>query len=98
MMDLQVIEDSYKGMGLVALRQSDKPGLVYEPHRHAEVRLYTIRGSAKMKLDDQEWQNTEPGQEIIIHDNQLHEAVVGPEGWEYIYASSPEEAKRQGLL
>ena len=97
-MDIQAAEDKYKSMGLVALRQSDKPGLVYEAHRHAEVHLYTIKGSAKIKLEDQDWQNLEPGQEFIIGDNQLHEAVVGPEGWEYIFASSPEEAKRQGLL
>ncbi len=97
-MDLQAVENNYKSLGLVALRQSDKPGFVYEPHRHGEVRLYTVKGSASIKLDDGDWRTTSPGQEIIIHDGQLHEAVAGPEGWEYIFASSPEEAKRQGLL
>jgi quercetin dioxygenase-like cupin family protein len=97
-MDLQKIEDDYKSQGLTVVRQTDKPGFVYEPHRHGAVRLYTIKGSAKVKLDDQDWQDIEPGQEVIINDGQLHEAVAGPEGWEYIFASSPEEAERQGLL
>lgn len=97
-MGLQAIEDNYKSQDLVVFHQSDKPGFVYQPHRHGEVRLYTIKGSSKIKLDGKDWHDIEPGREFIIHDNQLHEAVVGPEGWEYIFASTPEEAKNQGLL
>jgi quercetin dioxygenase-like cupin family protein len=97
-MDLQAVENKYRDMGLVVFRQSDKANVVYKPHRHEEVRIYTIKGSVKVRLDDDEWQTVKPGQEIIIREGQLHEAMVGADGWEYIFATTSKEAKRQDLL
>jgi quercetin dioxygenase-like cupin family protein len=93
----QDIEHKYQALGLETRCLVDKPGLVYEPHRHAAVYLYTLKGSAKLKLDNKKWQQVKPGQEIVIHDDQLHEAIVGAGGWEYVFATSPKEMKRQGL-
>lgn len=87
----------YKRLGLEVRHITDKPGELYTPHRHGGVYLFTLQGSAKIKLDDGRWHSTEPGEEIHIQDNQLHEAVVGSEGWEYLFATTPEEMKRQGL-
>jgi quercetin dioxygenase-like cupin family protein len=96
-MTRQELEEKYSKMGLVTRYITDKPGEVYEPHKHGGVYLFTLKGSAKIKLDDGEWQVIEPGQETSIEDNQLHEAIAGPEGWEYIFAATPEELERQGL-
>ncbi|MEK7571250.1 MAG: hypothetical protein AAB553_03165 [Patescibacteria group bacterium] len=87
----------YKQLGLKVKQITDKPGEVYTPHRHGRVYLFTIRGSAKLKLDNDEWQLTHPGKEIHIRENQLHEAIVGSQGWEYLFAASLEKMKRQGL-
>jgi quercetin dioxygenase-like cupin family protein len=97
-MRLEDIKAKYKKMGLVTFLQVDEPNKTYEPHRHDAVRIYTLKGSAKVKLDNQGWQAFGSGEELVINNNQLHEAIVGPEGWEYIFATSAEEAKRQGLL
>lgn len=91
------VEQRYKDQGLETRHITDEPGTVYEPHKHASVRLFTLSGTAVVKLGDEPWQVVEPGQEIIIGDNQLHEAKVGDQPWEYIFAANPEEIKRQGL-
>ncbi len=87
----------YEQLGLEVRHITDDPGELYAPHRHGGVYLFTLAGSAKVRLDSSEWRATEPGQEIHIQDDQLHEVVVGPDGWEYLFATTPEEMKRQGL-
>jgi quercetin dioxygenase-like cupin family protein len=96
-MQRKVIEQKYRDMGLEYKHVSDEPGKVYKPHRHGQAYLYSLSGSIKLKLDDGDWQSIEPGREVIIKRHQLHEAVVGPDGWEYIFAWHPEEAKEYGL-
>ncbi len=96
-MTRQEAEAKYHAMGLVTRYIVDEPGEVYEPHEPEGVYLYTLEGSVKVKLDDDEWQIVEPGQETRIEDNQRHEAIAGSEGWKYIFAASAEEVKRQGL-
>lgn len=96
-MDAKEAQAKYKQLGLEIRRRIDEPGRVYPPHRHEGVFLLTLKGSAKIKLDDSEWQITKPGDKVRINDDQLHEAVSGPNGWEYLFAASPEEMKRQGL-
>lgn len=49
-----------------------------------------------IKLDDEPWQAVGPGQELVIGNDQLHAAKVVDEPWEYIFAATPEEMKRQG--
>lgn len=93
----EAIEQQYHDKKLATRHLTDEPGTTYEPHRHSSVYIFTISGSATIKLGDNPWQQVEPGQEIIIENNQLHEAKVGDEPWEYIFATSPEEMKRQGL-
>lgn len=89
-------EEKYRRLGLVTRQLKDKPGFKYESHRHGGVYLYTIAGSLDLKLNGK-WRTVREGEEVRIDDNQLHEAVVGSAGWEYIFAATAEEAKRQGL-
>ena len=91
------IEAKYRDMGLETRLIEDPAGEVYEPHRHGGVFLFTLGGSARVKLDDAEWQDVVPGTETQIADNQLHEVVAGPEGWVYIFATTSDEMKNQGL-
>jgi len=84
-MTREEVEAKYKKMGLQIEYGNDKPGFVYEPHRHEQTYLYTLSGSIKLKLDD-DWQELTSGNEAIVGENQLHEAVVGPEGWEWVAA------------
>jgi hypothetical protein len=95
--DQEEIERQYHEMGLETRHQVDKPGTTYQPHRHEGVRLFTITGSAMVRLDNEPWQPVGPGQELVIGNDQLHEAKVADEPWEYIFAATPEEMKRQGL-
>jgi quercetin dioxygenase-like cupin family protein len=96
-MELQDAEYKYQELGLEVRHIVDEPGEVYEPHRHEGVYLFTVKGSAQIKLDDGEWRTLEPGAEVHIQDDQLHEATAGPNGWEYLFATSPQEMKRQEL-
>lgn len=97
MIDRKSIEARYHDKGLETRFIEDHAGEVYEPHRHGGVLLFTLGGSARVKLNDAEWQNVIPGTETQVTDNQLHEAVAGPEGWTYIFATTPEEMKNHGL-
>jgi hypothetical protein len=91
------VEWRYRGNGLETIRITDQPGTVYEPHRHEGVRLFTLGGSAMIKLEDNPWQSVEAGEELYIQDDELHEVRVGEQGWEYIFGASAEEMERQGL-
>lgn len=85
-MDRREAEKKYKKLGLKTIHASDKPHKVYEPHKHHATWLYCLKGSVKVKLDGGSWKTIKSGDEIIIKEDQLHEAVVGPDGWEYIFA------------
>ena len=88
------VEHNYKARNLDIEYCNDEPGKIYEPHRHEQTYLYTLSGLVKIKVDDSDWQTLEPGQEFIVGTNQLHEAEVGSEGWEYVAAWDPKEAKK----
>jgi|ERR1039458_5458634 hypothetical protein len=51
-------ERTYEDMGLETRHQIDKPGTVYEPHKHGEVRLLTLEGYALIKIEDGPWEST----------------------------------------
>jgi mannose-6-phosphate isomerase-like protein (cupin superfamily) len=87
------VERAYQQRDLVTEHGTDEPGKLYEPHRHEKTYLYTITGSIDIRLDDQSSQTAKPHQELVVGGNQLHEAIVGSEGWEYVAAWSGEEAK-----
>jgi mannose-6-phosphate isomerase-like protein (cupin superfamily) len=91
------IEQHYREQGLETRYVTDKPGTIYEPHQHGRVYLFTLKGSAKIKLGHGSWHSVEQGQEIVIEKGQLHEAVVGKNPWEYIFAATSEEMQKQGL-
>jgi len=90
-MNQQEIDDKYKNQGLETEYGFDKSGKVYELHRHKKTYLYTLSGSLELKLDDNDWIELESDTEVIIDDNQLHEAKVGPKGWEYVAAWEPDK-------
>lgn len=90
-MNRELVEKNYRDQGLEIEYGFDKPGIVYEPHRHEKTWLYTLDGSLLIRLDEGEWQLLTPGTEFIVGEQQLHEARVGDKGWEYIAAWEPEE-------
>ena len=86
--------EAYRSRGLIAERGSDKPGTVYEPHSHEQTHLYTIAGSLDIKAGDRPKQTVKAHQEFVVGGEELHEAVVGPDGWEYVAAWDEDEAKK----
>lgn len=88
------VEKAYQQRGLATESGFDEPGTVYAPHRHEKTLLYTVSGSLAIKLDGGKVQNLDPHQEFTVGSGQLHEAVVGAEGWEYVAAFNAEEAKQ----
>lgn len=90
-------EDEFTGQGLVFEYGEDAPGKVYTPHRHGWTKLVTLGGSFKMKLDDSEWFEQKAGDTCEVQSGQLHEAVVGPEGWKWLSAWRPEEDDTFGV-
>lgn len=87
------VEKRYKSMGLDTEYGQDKPGTVYKPHKHEQTYLYTLSGSLKIRTDSGDWRTISTGQEFIIESGQLHEAIVGEDGWEYVAAWDEEESK-----
>lgn len=88
-----LVKEAYTQAGLAVESGRDEPGTLYEPHRHEKTYLYTISGAIDIKLDGGETQTLQPHQEFIVNGDQLHEAVVGADGWEYVAAFDAEEAK-----
>ncbi len=95
-MNTKKIIKRYQKMGLKTKHAFDKPREIYKPHSHGEVRLYSLNGSIKIRKDEKAWEDIKPGQEVVIKRGQIHEAVVGPDGWEYIFVWDEEEAKKYG--
>lgn len=90
----RMVGNAYRQRGLVTEAGRDKPGTVYEPHRHEQTRLYTVAGSLDIRVEAGEKQHIVPHQEFIVGGNQLHEAVVGADGWEYVAAWDEAEAEQ----
>jgi dipeptidase E len=76
----------YERRGLTAETGLDQPHTRYEPHAHAKRYLGTVAGSLDIRLSGGEWQKLLPGQELVVGAGQLHEALAGPDGWEYVAA------------
>jgi quercetin dioxygenase-like cupin family protein len=74
----------------------DKAGTVYKPHRHEKTYLYTLGGSLKIRVENNDWIELKPHQEFIIDDGELHEAIVGENGWEYVAAWDKEMTTEYG--
>ncbi len=84
--------------GLFTNVYSDEPNEVSKPHAHAGATLVTLKGSADIRVGGGEWQTAIPGDITVIQDDQLHEVRAGEAGWKYLFATSREEAERQGLI
>src|SRR5215217_1424321 len=69
----------------------DEPNKRYAPHRHGWTRLITLAGGVTVKKEDNEWIELYKGSVCDIESGQLHEAVVGAEGWQWLAAWKPEE-------
>ena len=86
-MTRQEAEEKYQRMGLQTKYFNDPPGKMYRFHRHGETRLYSLSGVAFLKLgegDDSTYKVILPGDEVLVHDNELHGGIAGPDGWEYV--------------
>lgn len=79
-------ESRYKDMGLEVIYAKDQPDKVYEPHSHHATRLFSLSGSVKVRVGESDWREIRPGEEVVIEEGEEHEAITGPEGWEYIFA------------
>jgi quercetin dioxygenase-like cupin family protein len=88
------VEGAYQQRGLATEHGTDEAGKRYEPHRHEETHLYTVSGSIDVTLDTQPPITVKPHEELVVGGNQLHEATVGSEGWEYVAAWDEEEARK----
>ncbi|MEX0917778.1 MAG: hypothetical protein WDZ93_01325 [Candidatus Paceibacterota bacterium] len=84
----------YTKSGLTIEEGFDKPGTVYEPHRHERTYLWTLFGSITLRKGTDDWRTYTTGEECVIEDGEVHEAKIGPEGWKYIAAFDAEEAKK----
>ena len=93
-MSREEVEKKYKSKGHEVEYGKDDPGTKYEPHRHEQTFLHTLSGSLKIKLEDSDWIELKPSQEFIVGAGELHEAIVGENGWEYVAAWNEEEAKK----
>lgn len=90
---VQFVDNAYRKKGLATEHGTDEPGKVYGAHQHMRTRLYTIIGTAEIQVDDRPAHTLQPHQEFIVGANQLHEVVVGNDGWEYVAAWDAEELK-----
>lgn len=71
----------------------DEPGKVYKKHRHEATWLITLKGSIRLIIGDNEPKKYGAGDVVQVPANTDHEAVVGPDGWEYIAVWDENEAK-----
>lgn len=71
----------------------DEPGKVYKKHRHEATLLVTLKGSVSISVSGNELKEYGPGEFILVPSNTDHEAIVGPNGWEYIAIWDENEAK-----
>lgn len=76
--------------GLLYETGVDKPGYVYAPHRHGWVTVVTLGGSIRLTVDNTTHE-LKAGDICEIQSNQLHEGVVGPDGWQWLAAWKPDE-------
>lgn len=89
--------DAYRRHRLECAQGKDAPGTVYERHAHERTILYTISGKLILTLFDCEPPRVVelvPGSEFVISGGVEHSAVVGNEGWKWLAAWDPEEAKQ----
>jgi hypothetical protein len=88
-----MVEEAFKSRRLATRMITAEAGKVYEPDRDVRMHFLTVSGSAEVKIDNEPPTICKPFHELIIGKDQLHQATVGPEGWEYIVAWNEEEAK-----
>ena len=91
---LQAAQKRYESMGLKTELIKDAPGRIYPQHKHHTTYLFTLAGQVVVILDSKERHTLHPGDELVIKTDQLHEAVVGKDGWEYLAAWDPTEAEK----
>jgi len=78
-------ETRYTEMGFDAIFVSDEPGKVYAPHAHHEVFLFGLSGTSRIRVGNEQIEMTR-GIEVHIGDGEEHEATVGEDGAEYLFA------------
>ena len=89
--DTKAYEQAFNAAGLDFEYGEDAPGKVYTPHVHGWTKLVTLAGSIHLRTAAG-WQDQHEGDECEVMSGELHEAVVGPDGWKWLAAWKPEEA------
>ncbi len=86
LLDIRVAsERRYAAMGFETMHVLDLPDKVYKPHSHHETWLFGLAGLSRVRVG-QDWVDLEHGVEVHIGEGVEHEAIVGPDGAEYIFA------------
>ena len=70
--------------------EQEEAGTIHPPHCHETTHLFTLRGGMRIRVDEGKWVEQGPGDLFVVEDGQLHEAVVGIDGWEYFAAVKPD--------
>jgi hypothetical protein len=81
----QEAERRYIEMGFNPVHAIDEPNKVYAPHSHHEVYLFGLGGRSTVRVGE-ETIDMVRGVEVHIGEGIEHEAQVGPDGAEYIFA------------
>lgn len=85
--DLRVrAEARFKRMGLVAEYAEDEAYKSYEAHSHHEVWLFGLGGSSVITIDRVNRIAMTRGVQVHIAEGIEHEAIVGRDGAQYLFA------------
>jgi mannose-6-phosphate isomerase-like protein (cupin superfamily) len=87
------IQNYCKQVGYATETGFDEPDYRYKAHFHERTILKTIEGSIQIYLDVGEI-NLQPGNYVLVREGETHAAHVGPEGWKFFAAYSPEDSKK----
>ncbi len=93
-MNREAVEAKYQAQGLATEYAKDQPGKVYPAHAHEKTFLYTLGGYLQIRTNNGPWHRLEVGEEFVVEENQLHEALAGSDGWEHVAAWDAKEAKK----
>jgi uncharacterized protein YjlB len=79
-----LIEESLLEQGYDPFAWVDEPGKQYETHSHThEECIWILRGSIRFVVGAQKF-DLGPGDRLMLPRAMQHEAVVGPDGCEYL--------------
>jgi len=89
--DPKQYQREFQAAGLDFEYGEDVPGKIYTPHTHGWTKLITLDGSIRLRTS-QGWVEQYAGDVCEVRSGELHEGIVGANGWKWLAAWKPEEA------